>query len=184
MADINEFTVQGTVASFNNAVRTANLDNEEKAVCHVTLNVQTNQKGENGYYIEHPIEVVAFKKTAIALSKFAKPKAGLILQGSLGASRKMMRNGQAVMTTDGKEVYSGISLIVNPYGIHPQRGTGKASGTDSAPANATNMAAPAVDPLAMVAPAASAPAPAAAPAATGTDGFSFGGSEDNSAWPF
>lgn len=178
MADINEFTLQGIVPSFQNAVVSGNLDNEDKAFCHVKLNVQTSQKGEDGKYISRVHEASAFRKAAITLAKIAKPGTGLILRGSLGESREMVRNGQTVMTADGKKVYTGPQLIVSPYGIHFQRDYSKANGTTG---GAATPAAPAVvDPLASF----NEPAPAA-PAKAANDGFSFGGSEDaGTNWPF
>ena len=121
MADICVATVQGVIPNFNNAIMSGNLENEEKAYCNIKLSVATNQQGDDGKYKNKIISVVAFRKTAITLAKCAKVGTGLILECDIMESRPLTQNGQSMLDQAGKQIYSGLSLAVRPFGVHFQR---------------------------------------------------------------
>lgn len=118
MSDLKEVRLTGTVASFNNAVYTNNIEDEKHAVCRISINVSSpsrNSDGSTDYKHTDVYTVVAFGKTAQIAAKMAKPGAGLIIRAHLSPSVPMMSHGQKVVTSDGKDVYTGPQIIIDNY---------------------------------------------------------------------
>lgn len=171
MADFNIVIVSGTVPDFKDkgtAVYTSDIDNEQKARATLKLNTRVSKRQQDGTYKDENevLTFTAWRKTAQTLAKVAKPGTGLIIQGHVTPSRKMTRNGQDILTQDGKAVWSGEGLTVDR--ITFMRDYSKRDG-NNANTNAQSggtEAAP-FDPMAGLGVQAAAPAPvqqAAAPA--------------------
>lgn len=118
MSDLKEVRLTGTVASFKNAVYTNNIEDDKHAVCRISLNVATPSRNDDGSYdYKHTdvYTVTAFGKSAQMAAKMAKPGTGLIIRAHLAPSVPMMSHGQKVVTSDGKDVYTGPQIIVDNY---------------------------------------------------------------------
>jgi hypothetical protein len=159
MANMNMFVLQGTIPSFENAIRYYNIEDEKRACAHVKLAVKTNQKNEQtGYYESDIFDVVFFGKSAQSLQKWGKPKTALIVQGTLLPPKaRIDANGAPMVGADGKTVYSPMTLRVSTF--YFQEGSSAANGNHKAAVAPTPAPQP-IDPLAGM----GAPAPAAAPA--------------------
>lgn len=118
MADLNVVIVSGTVPDFKDkgtAIYTSDIDNEQKARATLKLSTKVSKRQQDGTYKDESelLTFTAWRKMAQTLAKVAKPGTGLIIQGHVTPSRKMTRNGQDVLTQDGKAVWSGEGLTVD-----------------------------------------------------------------------
>lgn len=110
---MNKVLLTGIVPSFENSGRSFNIDDEKNARFSGQINTLGWGKDENGKPKNDPIEFIAFGKTAQFLANHWKKGQGFDFEGRLTPSRKRTNaDGSAVMTSEGKPVYSGIGLTI------------------------------------------------------------------------
>lgn len=162
---MNKVMLSGIVPSFENSGRSFNIEDEKNARFSGQLNTQGWGKDENGKPKNDPIEFIAFGQTAQFLANHWKKGQGFELEGRLTPSRKRTNaDGSAVMTSEGKPVYSGIGLTVfkadfsRNYATKDDAPASTAGTTVAADPFATGAPAGQADPFATAAPATGAPA--------------------------
>lgn len=178
---MNKIFISGIVPSFDNSCHYSNTEDENKAFFRGSLNVKGFTRDENGKYKDDIVEFRAFRKNAQNLAKWWRKGQGFELEGYIAPSQPMLKDGQAVTTSDGKKVYTGPQVIINRIDFARNYAERDNNGSSSAAAiNMTAAAPAAVDPMAMFGN--NEPVGVGAAAAAPS---SKGGSEDFGAnWPF
>lgn len=174
---MNNVTITGVVPSFDNSCHFGNIEDENKAYFHGRLSVKGFTKDDNGKYLDDLIEFSAFRRHAQNLSKWWKKGTGFELQGYIAPSRQITdKNGQAVVTSEGKKVYTGTQIMITRIEFarnYSERNSSSNNNASNGNAGTNNTV---VDPMSMFGT--NEQNTAAAPAASK-------GSEDFGAdWPF